>query len=200
MSRPTESDELPLPEVGDYLFEPTISIHQAHVEGHELYRFHAKKSGYKLAGDVLVQHWLRQKRTSSGDDLVFPIIFCYRHFLELSMKWILWHRLEYRSMSIFGEHDLSKIWSKCRLLFQEFEINEEPQVKASQRMILEMHEKDERSFNFRYTLDRQGKPIELEMKGVDLTGLRERIEKLDNFFDIADTIIDVELDARSEFI
>jgi hypothetical protein len=200
MSTPIEPDEFPLPEVGDYLFEPEVSIHQAPVERHELYRFHAMKDGYKLAGDVLVQHWLTQKRSSSGDSLVFPIIFCYRHFLELSMKWILWHREEYRSMSIFDEHDLNEIWSKCRLLFQEFEFNTDPQVEASQRMILEMHEKDERSFNFRYTLDRQGKLIELEMKGVDLVRLREGIEKLHNFFDIAETIMNVELDARSDFI
>ena len=67
-------------------------------------------------------------------------------------------------------------------------------------MILEMHEKDERSFNFRYALDNQGKLIELEIKGVDLVRLGAGIEKLDNFFNIAETMIDVELDARSDFI
>jgi hypothetical protein len=201
VDRQEPDDEFPVPRVGDRLFErgKLSIIDRALVEDHDLRRFYRMKDGYKLAGDVLVQRWLTQSRTLYGDSLVYPILFCYRHFLELSMEWILWQREEYRSTSIFKEHDLRRLWHKCLLIFQDVNIDADPQVVASEKLILEMHEMDEGSFNFRYTHDKKGKVIDLGIGRVDLIRLREGIEKLDNFFDIADTIIDVELDARWDF-
>jgi hypothetical protein len=202
VDRQEPDDEFRLPKGGDYLFErgKLLIIDQTLVEDHELRRFYRMKHGYKLAGDVLVQRWLTQSRTLSGESLVFPILFCYRHFLELSMKWTLWHREEYRSTSIFKEHDLKKLWDKCLLIFQDVNIDADPEIVASAKLILEMHDMDEGSFNFRYTHDKNGKVIDLGIEEVNLARLREGIEKLDNFFDITDTIINVELDARSDLV
>lgn len=132
-------DEFPLPDVGDYLFErgKFRIVDQALLEDHDLRRFYRMKGGYKIAGDVLVQRWLTQSRTLAGDSLVFPILFCYRHFLELSMKWILWHRQEYRSTSIFKGHGLKKLWDKCLLIFQDVNVDADPVVAASGELILE---------------------------------------------------------------
>jgi hypothetical protein len=143
-------DEFPLPKVGDCLFErgKLSIIDQALVEDHDLRRFYRMKGGYKLAGDMLVQCWLIQSRTLSGDSLVFPILFCYRHFLELSMKWTLWRSEEYRSTIIFKEHDLRKLWDKCLLVFQDVNIDADPEVVASEKLILEMHEMDEGFIQF----------------------------------------------------
>jgi hypothetical protein len=202
VDRQESDNEFPLPRVGDYLFDRgKFSIRdQALVEDHDLHRFYRMKGGYKLAGDVLVQHWLTQSRTLSGESLVYPILYCYRHFLELRMKWTLWHREEYRSTQIFREHVLKELWDECLRIFTDLKIDANPEVVAAEELILEMHEMDERSFNFRYTYDDKGKVIDLGIGGVDLIRLHERIEKLDNFFDISDTIINVELDARSDFI
>jgi hypothetical protein len=190
-------DGLPLPEAGDCLFEQgKLSI--APIEYDERYRFYDMKHGYKLAGDVLVRYCLTDGASPFDGRLMFPILYCYRHFLELSMKWILWHREEYRSMSVYKSHDLGKLFDHCRLIFKDLGFDDDPGVSASQNMILQMHERDRGSFNFRYTHDTVGNPIDLGIGVVDLIRLRAGIEKLHSFFDITESIIHAELDARSD--
>lgn len=43
--------------------------------------------GYMKAGDELVDTVIR--KGGHEHDLVYPIIYCYRHALELAMKWII---------------------------------------------------------------------------------------------------------------
>lgn len=194
---PVLEDGLPLPGVGDCLFEQG-KLPIAAIEYNEHFRFYDMKHGYKLAGDVLVEYWLTDGANPLDGRLIFPILYCYRHFLELSMKWILWHREEYRSMSVYKSHDLGKLLNHCRLIFKDLGFDDDPVVSASQSMILQMHERDQGSFNFRYTHDTVENRIDLGVEVVDLIRLRTGIEKLHNFFDITECIMHAELDARSD--
>ena len=46
--------------------------------------FAALSNGYKKAGDLLVE-----EADGNRNFIVYPIIFCYRHFVELSIKGLL---------------------------------------------------------------------------------------------------------------
>ena len=80
-----EGVELPWPRAGDELFAPAddlrLSAHLGALRG-ESYTI-----GYKAAGDILVEHIMRHE--IEADTLVFPIVFCYRQYLELLLKDVL---------------------------------------------------------------------------------------------------------------
>jgi hypothetical protein len=195
-----DDDALPLPEEGDYFFGPQkFSSRCPLVPEGELHRFYDLRNGYKHAGDVLSQYWLSQERRISNDRLLFPILYCYRHYLELSMKWILW-RAGSKSDTIFKAHNLKTLWEKCRFVLRDCGADDDEKVDYSQRLILDIHEKDELSSNFRYALGRDGTSIDLSLGSVDLVRIRDNIGKLANFFDIIGTIVEVELDNRSHFL
>lgn len=44
-------------------------------------------TGYKMAADLMVGHVAQSRH--DGDALVFPIIFNYRQFVELSPKYLI---------------------------------------------------------------------------------------------------------------
>jgi hypothetical protein len=73
------------PNVGDQLFKPSnVWMGDAMLAGHASTRLALMTAGYKHAGDALVERALELR--AERDFLVYPIIFCYRHYLELALK------------------------------------------------------------------------------------------------------------------
>ena len=79
------------PQTGDRLFAPSRTATLAHTPDERLYRL---TRGYKRAADVLVENTL----CARGDqrNLIYPIVFCYRHYIELAP------RLSSRSMVLLS--------------------------------------------------------------------------------------------------
>jgi hypothetical protein len=69
------------PEAGDRLFVSGRDSFLAQAADERKYRL---LQGYKRAGDVLIQHALAD--VSEGDNLIWPAIFNYRHYIELALK------------------------------------------------------------------------------------------------------------------
>lgn len=44
-------------------------------------------TGYKMAADLMVAHVARSRH--DGDALIFPIVFNYRQFVELLLKYLI---------------------------------------------------------------------------------------------------------------
>jgi hypothetical protein len=76
------------PKAGDQLFKPSGEWDgNAHIANHPTTRLVLMLGGYKRAADLLVQHATADR--ADRDTLVFPIIFNYRQFLELSLKYLI---------------------------------------------------------------------------------------------------------------
>ena len=45
--------------------------------------------GYKSSADLLVKNALESKNIKILDTFIFPIMFLYRQYLELELKWII---------------------------------------------------------------------------------------------------------------
>ena len=76
--------------------------------------------GYKEAGDLLLQN------TSGGGRqhvLVFPIIFMYRHYIELQLKEIILNNWAYLDISedFPTYHNIEKLWAICRDTLQKMD-------------------------------------------------------------------------------
>ncbi len=107
-------------------------------------------SGYKDAGDALARE---QNSQFHNDALVYPMLFCYRQYLELSIKalTVLVNRAQESEEGFPRSHNLKKLWSPIRdPLFNEIEQSEKEAFEIVEGIIRQFHEIDPRSHGFRY--------------------------------------------------
>ncbi len=108
-------------------------------------------------------------------NLVFPTIFLYRHYIELMLKEIILNNWAYLEISkpFPRGHDIYKLWKMCRKVMQETDKLVEQQFAESQEYIEQIiqaynaleadlkkfAEIDPDSQHFRYPIDSEGNPI-----------------------------------------
>lgn len=142
--------------------------------------------GYHRAADLLVAEaeataYLRPK-------LIYPIVFCYRHSLELALKQLLedyghhaGHTPEFRS------HQLAAIWARCREVIEHFNQGADPApLDAIAKLIEEFADVDPGSFAFRYTSDTKGRLLDIRINWIDLSDLRAVVAGVHNFLECVD--------------
>lgn len=131
--------------------------------------------GYKEAADSLVDSIANRK--GSADSLIFPIVFLYRHYVEIRIKSLLHDgsRLLDREHKQKSEHQLSKLWPKVRSILDELWPNDEVgDFKAMDSLIAQFEEVDPRSTTFRYPKDFEGNnSLKLDVPRVNLRNLAE---------------------------
>ena len=126
------------------------------VNGH--YRSEFYILGYKKAADILVNHVL-----STGcdqDTLVYPIVFLYRHYLELLVKNIIENGAKYLDTEEKPQtnHYLDTLWSKAKAIINKiWEEGESSQELEIDHYIAEFIEIDKSSQAFRYHKNKEGK-------------------------------------------
>jgi hypothetical protein len=142
--------------------------------------------GYFRAGDVLVDSCL--KNLNEGHTLIYPILLCYRHALEMTMKGILdSYGHHYGVAAPKPNHSLLLLWEACKAIFTQID-DEGAAISTSavEKLIKEFHDLDARAEAFRYPEKKDGTLIDLPDYPFDLIGLRDVIEGLKNFFSGAD--------------
>jgi hypothetical protein len=173
----------PWPEIGDRLFgQPTQS---AWLRRHKNERYYLMTQGYKLAADLLVEQaeaggWKRRGQ------LECPIVFCYRHFLELTLKGLL---EKYGSMTNIEpdreNHQLEILWRNFRKLLDTLNLDgqqEKHTTDVVEKCIAELAKVDPKSQTFRYPTSKNGQPFELVPDSVDLSRLHGTMQKIDTYF------------------
>ena len=132
-------------------------------------------AGYKDAADKVIG----ATQNEYFDSLVYPIMFLYRHYLEIMLKQMLW---EFRSLQMYIEkyhgnmeystgysekndpilkHDLMNIWKEVRKLIEKA-WNEEEDLSFLadvELRVYEFHTIDQGSFAFRYPVDKENTPV-----------------------------------------
>ncbi len=104
------NQEFRWPRKGDRPFVSTkAGVGDAYLEDNASIRLAAMSSGYKDAADELVDRTRSDPITRNS--LVYPIIFCYRHYLELTLKTMIAQYGRAAGMKpIWNTHDLTKLW------------------------------------------------------------------------------------------
>ena len=113
--------------------------------------------GYKSAADYLVDRSIEEHEM---DFLVYPIIFLYRHYLELQLKDLFQQLREYHNLSceLSYNHDLTQLWNNIRPLMEKIS-NKAEDIENNNHIearIKEFVRIDKGSFSFRYPVDKQG--------------------------------------------
>lgn len=131
--------------------------------------------GYKESADLLVENVSTRK--GSADSLIFPIVFLYRHYIELRLKSLLHdgHRLLDRAHKPKAVHQLSKLWPQVRGILEElWPDGDSADLQAMDLLIEQFEEVDPRSTSFRYPKDLKGNnSVKLEQPKLNLRNLAE---------------------------
>lgn len=137
--------------------------------------------GYKEAADILVAKAMEDRPRSYL--LLYPILFCYRHFLELSLKYVITtygRRAGVRPN--FKDHDLDLLWPTFRQVVAYYGEGDRAALTAVEAVVAEFAKIDPRSFTFRYPTSREGDAIVINQDSVDLAQLRETMDGVAHYF------------------
>lgn len=179
------------PKAGDKLFQVSPNWDgNAVLADHPHGRMVLMLTGYKRSADLLVVHAVAER--TDRDTLVFPIIFNYRQFLELSLKYLI--STYGRSAGVdpvWNSHNLSQLWLRFEAVLAGFGMEDEDGATAAvARIVAEFSTVDPRSFSYRYPVDTQGRPIELAHDYMDLSALADVMDGVDGYFTGCDGCLD----------
>ena len=145
--------------------------------------------------------------------LVFPIVFNYRHYLELQLKLILNYLNSYvpldkegDSKNILESHNLHELWKEIKGLKGKLEQNDQRfvfdpkwDIKKVEQCIQDFHSVDARSFAFRYPTKRKtGEPSIPDLSHINIKNFLERMDEVAVILDDIDNKIAIAIDYRNE--
>lgn len=151
--------------------------------------------GYRNAADLLVKEteiapWERR-------NLIYPIMFAYRHSLELAIKQLLEnHGSSAEQLPDFQSHKLDDTWPRCRCVIEHYNTGVDlAPLNVLSNLVKDFSEIDPNSIFFRYASDRNGILLDSKLGCIDLVTLRYVMAGIHNFFECVDLQID---DAREK--
>jgi hypothetical protein len=150
-------------------------------------------SGYMRAGDALVDE--AERDPTERHFLIYPILFNYRHALELAIKWTVEQYGGYVDIYLSADekdHNLWKSWQLCKEVIVKIGgigVGEDGFAGVEQ-IVKDFHELDRDGTAFRYSRTKTGATIELPQTNVDLAQIQRVMEGIDNFFTGADGLLD----------
>lgn len=204
MERPTEKDILFKSQSGNNFDYATINSQKGLNNEHSLFLL---IEGYRDASSKLLNELLTAEKVDwlKIDSLIYPILFSFRHYLELIIKDTIRNynlidkKINSDEIGFKKEHSILKLWSllKSRIVgnYEGYDKETYKQCLAEntsvENMLIEINNLDEYSFGFRYPFQvvDYGKNINSkivymfgELK-IDLNNLSENMSKLINFFE-----------------
>lgn len=138
--------------------------------------------GYKEAADLMVARSASDR--PMRDMLVFPIIFNYRQFLELSLKY---------QLAAFGPpvdikpnwrtHYLDDLWGEFMDMLARYGTKDPDEADpVVGEIILEFAKIDPGSYSYRYPVDKKGNPIPVAYNDLHLPTLADVMKAVDGYF------------------
>ncbi|MBE6161915.1 hypothetical protein AAGC94_18640 [Clostridium sporogenes] len=160
------------------------------------------KNGYKMAADDLVGIVLEKRENCVLEQYIYPIMFLYRHSIEISLKSI-YFRVYGNSKKLKGGHSLDDLWKNC---YTEIEstLNKkfDEKIKANvSNFLLELTKAttnkkvDCKAEVWRYSYDKNNKKFfpNKEAKMIDYKnlkyGMSQLYDALDYLYDVVDEIL-----------
>jgi len=137
-------------------------------------------NGYKDAADFLVAH--AEETRGDPRKLGPPILFLYRHHLELALKGLIrdCHGLLGRDEDFPKRHEIDKLWQLCCSLLHEISpgMSNSEEIQHTTRLMADFRKIDPISLAFRYPEDKDRNPPLLGGATFDLSTVREVVGKI----------------------
>jgi hypothetical protein len=171
---------------------------------------HGYTEGYRRGARLLVEHVVEHQRNQ--DYLVYPIIFLYRHHIELALKnilrrvpYLLDRELTQPEESHLNKHRLDLLWQDLRLMINAVGATagwgpfNPAELEGIDEHITQLSAMDPDSYAFRYTRSKKGNPaLPPDVKLINLRHFAEMIERLGDALDGLDMATSHLEDAKAE--
>jgi hypothetical protein len=166
--------------------------------------WYAYTEGYRRAGSILVDHVKTHR--SDLDALVYPIIFLYRHHIELRLKNIILNGTKFldEPCDFPKHHKLIELWSQARRILEKiYEGDPKEDLNDTENFIKQFSNKDLYGDAFRYPTDKQGKKTLPDLMHINIRKFSDIAEKTAQLLDGASMGIDEylgwKMDMESEY-
>lgn len=162
----------------------------AHISEDPFERLYFMTEGYKLGADLMVEQ--AHQEPHIRDRVVCAVIFNYRQYLELSLKYLIAsYGPRVGVEANWNTHDLSKLWIEFKKIIDHYgEDNTDSGIEGVARVVAEFAIADQHSYSYRYPVDKKGRPVSLEIQDLELDTLKNVIEGVETFFSACDGYLD----------
>jgi hypothetical protein len=158
--------------------------------------------GYRLAAELLIA---KTETLTLGEcnALIYPVVFLYRHHLELRLKYIVLvgQRLRHESIAPPTHHRLDTLWGECKRVIRERSIAVASGDRRDiEEVIEELARLDPSSDLFRYPMNKTAAfPFPDELRQFNLSRLGTRLSKVSATLRHIAGMLDADLDLEMEF-
>jgi hypothetical protein len=125
------------------------------------------------------------------DTVVFPYAACWRHYLELQLKWVLVQlRLATgRPSSSERHHRIDLLWREAEPLLIEVSPSETTDIKNVRRLVRELARMDPDGQGFRYAESVKGDQTLASVDRINLVAFHDAMTAIANFLEGADVML-----------
>jgi hypothetical protein len=138
--------------------------------------------GYKMGADLMVG----QAAVSNYERncLVYAVIFNYRHFLELSLKYLVaWYGPTVDVEPNWSSHSLSTLWTEFTKVLDRYGVDDPLATNPIvENVVAEFAKIDPNSYAYRYPVDVKGNPIPVAVAELNLDTLKGMMDGVAGFF------------------
>jgi len=151
--------------------------------------------GYKLAGDALVK---QVEGNPPEDCLMAPILFLYRHWVELKLKELILSLKVFSVAEIIrpNHHRLYDLWSIVKSNLDCLRDSSNEDFILLDARIKELDSLDPEGYRFRYPVNRKSEITELP-ESLGIKNLKNTMERISKAFALIDGGIDAETEGRA---
>ena len=167
--------------------------------------------GYKRAGDLLAQHGVTQ---GEQHILVYPVVFLYRHYIELRLKEVVLTGNEILDHPIapenYSHHDIDSLWRELKGILEEIDKERLSELTEAERKkhvtdigklekgIQRFSRWDPTSQTFRYATDKNFNPFRPDLRSMSFGKLLSLVGTISYFLDAISTGLTCYLDAKHD--
>lgn len=157
---------------------------------------------YKEAADAILSAAINRDGIYP-DTVVYPAIFMYRHYLELTLKDIIWRAMRLEREGQYNwkkaNHRLEVLWLEAkRLLKQHYATKAPKEIDFLDGPIGEFVTYDPTSMAFRYPFDKHGNRHLQDLSHVNLEHLMEVMDRVANTLSCLASDLEQRMDCVTE--
>lgn len=163
-------------------------------------QWHLYAEGYRDAAEQLYASW--QASRGCPDYLIFPMVFLYRHYVELRLKELIQSAASLLSLPTDWPaiHFLDQLWSILQPRLTEISPDEPARdIRNASRLITQLAAFDHTSFAFRYPVDNKGNSNTTNLEHLDVDNFFHAIRQIAAFLDGASMQISVYLEQEGNW-
>lgn len=146
--------------------------------------------GYKYAAEATYNEFKNcNGRIYIQDTICYPLVFLYRHIVELYLKYA-YIEIQRRSEQEIKQllkigHDLEKLWSflKPDIVILSQRINLCVDIKAIEHYITSISKEDKMSFDYRYPITKSAQVIHNKSSYLNVKNLHDKMNAFYKYFD-----------------